>query len=64
MKKIEELVVKWMNFREDDFDDEDDLLQNMVKIQRRKKELKVLNKEWHAVWMLKKVQKRIGMEHF
>ena len=63
LEKIEELVSKLMSFRYDDFDDEDDLLQVMVEIQRRKI-LKVLDKEWHMVWMLRKVQKRRGMEHF
>ena len=36
----------------------------MIEIQKRKEELKVVEKEWHAVWMLKKVQKRRGMKHF
>ena len=36
LEKIEELVGKWMNFRENDFDDEDDLLQAMTEMQRRK----------------------------
>ena len=26
--------------------------------------MKVLDKEWNGVWMLKKVEKRRGMEHF
>ena len=30
-------------------DDKDDLLQLMVDIQRRKEDLKVLEKEWHMV---------------
>ena len=29
-----------------------------------KEELKVVYKEWFSVWMLKKVQKRRGMDHF
>ena len=60
----EELISKCMSFRDDDFDDKDDLLQVMVEIERRKEELKVLDKEWHMVWMLRKVQKTRGMEHF
>ena len=36
----------------------------MEEIQMRKEELKVVDKEWVSVWMLKKVQKRRGMEHF
>ena len=36
----------------------------MVKFRRRKEELSIGEEEWHGVWMLKKVQKRRGMEHF
>ena len=36
----------------------------MIGFQRKKEELTVNDKEWHSVWMLKKVQKRKGMEHF
>ena len=54
----------YIRFREDDYEDEDDLLQVMLKFQRRKEELEVGCKEWHTVWMLMKVQKRKGMEHF
>ena len=53
-----------MMFWEDDYDDEDVLLQTMIELQRRKEDLKVVEKEWHAVWMLNKVQKRRRMEHF
>ena len=53
-----------MKFRDDDYDDENDLLQAMIELQRRNEELKVVEKEGHTVWMLKKVQKRRGMEHF
>ena len=31
---------------------------------RRKEELIIGEEEWHGVWMLKKVQKRRGMELF
>ena len=54
----------YIKFRDDDFDNKDDLLQAMVEFQRRKKELSINEKEWQSVWMLKKVQKRRGMEHF
>ena len=53
-----------MKFREYDFDNEGDLLQTIIEFQRRKEELNVFEKEWHCVWMLLKVQKRKGMEHF
>ena len=45
LEKLEELVFEWINFREDNYDDEDDLLQAMIEFQRRKEELKVVDKE-------------------
>ena len=54
----------YIKFREDDYEDEDDLLQVMLEFQRRKEELRIGEKEWHAVWMLMKVQKRKEMEDF
>ena len=55
---MEELVPEWIKFREDDYDDEDDLLQAMIEFQTRKGELNVVDKEWHSVCILKKVQKK------
>ena len=52
LEKLEELLTGYVKFREDDYDDEDDLLQVMLEFQRRKEELKIGDKEWHAVWML------------
>lgn len=40
------------------------LLQAIMEILRRKEELKVIDREWYTFWMLRKVQKRRGMEHF
>ena len=39
------LVSDWMKFRDDYFDDEDDLIQAMAEIQMRKAKLKVIDKE-------------------
>ena len=64
IREMKELVLDYIKFREDDYEDEADLLQVMLEFQRWKEELKVEEKEWHAVWMLMKVQKIKGMEHF
>ena len=64
LEKLEELISEWMKFWKDDYDDEDGLLQAMIEHQRRKEKMKIVEKEWHAVWLLKKVQKRRGIEHF
>ena len=49
MEKLEELVTDYVKFREDDYENEDDLLQVMLEFQRRKEELKIGEKAWHAV---------------
>ena len=63
LETLEELVTDYIKFREDDYEDDDDLLQVMLEFQRRKEELRIAEKEWCAVWMLMKVEKRKGMEH-
>ena len=46
---------EYIRFGEDDFEDEDDLLQVMIDFQRRKEELSVNEKERHCFWVLNKV---------
>ena len=45
LKLLEELVSEYIRFGEDDFEDEDDLLQAMIEFQRGKEELSVNEKE-------------------
>ena len=45
LERLEESVTYHIKFREDDYKDEDDLLQVMLEFQRRKEELKVEEKE-------------------
>ena len=54
MEKIEELVLDYIKFNKNNYDDEGDFLHAMEEIERRKEHLKIVEKEWHAVWMLKK----------
>ena len=48
----------YIKFNENNYDDEGDILNVMEEMERRKGDLKVMEKEWHAVWMLKRAQKR------
>ena len=64
LEKLEELVLELMKFIEENYEDEGDFIHAMKEFQRRKEELKVVEKEWHTVWMLKKAQKRRGMNDF
>ena len=64
LEKIEELVLDLIGFRDDDYEDEGDFLHYMEELQRRKEDIKVTDREWNTVWMLKKAQKRKGMNDF
>ena len=47
--------------RKDQFEEVEVYLLAMEEINQRREELKVLDKEWHAVCMLIKIQKRKGI---
>ena len=52
LEKFEECVQNWIEFREDQFEEEDKLLLAMEEINQRREELKVSEKEWFSAWML------------
>ena len=58
------MVLDYIKFNENDYDDEGDFLHTMEEMERRKEDLKIVEKEWYAFWMLKKAQKRRGMNEF
>ena len=64
MEKVEELVQNLIEFREDQFEDEDKLLLAMEEINQRREKLKVSQKEWFFIWIIGKVKKRKQMEAF
>ena len=49
LEKLGELVTDYIKSRKDDYKDEGDLLQVILEFQRRKEELMIGEKEWHAV---------------
>ena len=62
MQNVEECVQNWLEFKEDQFEDKDELLFAMEEIHQRRKELKITENEWFSVWMLGRVKKRKRME--
>ena len=62
MENVEECVQNWLEFKEDQLEDKDELLFAMEEIDRRRKELKITENEWFSVWMLRRVKKRKRME--
>ena len=64
LEKIEECVQNWLDFKESDFETEDELLFAMEEVGNRKNELKMSDAEWFSIWMLETVKKRKTVEMF
>ena len=58
------MCINWLEFKEDQYEEEDELLFTMEEIEQRRKELKITENEWFSVWMLGRVKKRKRMETF
>ena len=50
MEEIEELVMEWMNFKPNDYEDEDEYLLAMERLQTKKETYKVKEKEWFLIY--------------
>ena len=57
-EKMVEVVEDWMKFRDDQFEDDGELLLGIKEINQRRKELPMTDNEWVAVCIVKK-RKRI-----
>ena len=51
-------------FREDQYEDDDELMLTMKELRQRRVELKMTFDEFHSVWMLQKLKKRKRIENF
>ena len=49
IEKVEECVQDWIEFKEDQFENEDELLLAMEEIELRRKELEMTQNEWFSV---------------
>ena len=63
-EKVEECVEDWLKFKEDQFEDDGELILAMKEIHQRQKELKILQDEWFSIWMLGKIKKRKRRNNF
>ena len=62
--EVEEAVKEIMKFREDYYEEDDDLIMAMRELNQRRKDLKITFKEFISVWMLGKIKRRKKMESF
>ena len=63
-EKVEEVIEDLFKFREDQYEDDDELMLAMKELRQRRVELKMTFDKFHSVWMLQKLKKRKRMENF
>ena len=63
-EEVEEAIEDLFKFREDQYEDDDELMLAMKELRQRSVELKITFDEFHSVWMLQKLKKRKRMENF
>ena len=63
-EKVEEAIEDLFKFREDQFEDDDELMLAMSELRKRRVDLEITFDEFHTVWMLQKLKKRRKMENF
>ena len=63
-EKVEEVIENLFRFRENQYEDDDELMLAMSELRQRRVELEVTFDEFHTVWMLQKLKKRRKMENF
>ena len=63
-EKVEEAIEDLLKFREDQVEDDDDLILGMKELNQRRVELKMTYDEFHSVGILGKIKKQRKMESF
>ena len=63
-EKVKECVDDLLKLREDQYEDDDELILAMKKLNQKRQELKMNQEEWYAVWMLGKMRKRRKIDSY
>ena len=63
-EKVEDAIEDLFKFREDNYEDDDELMLAMKELRQRRVDLKMTFDEFHSIWMLQKLKKRKRMENF
>ena len=63
-EKVEEAIEDLFKFREDQYENDDELMLAMSELRQRRVELEIAFDEFHTVWMLQKLKKRRKMENY
>ena len=54
----------WTKFRDDQYDDDGELLLGMKELNQRRRDLKMTEDEWVTIWMLGVIKKRKRLDKF
>ena len=57
-EKVEEAIEDLFKFREDQFEDDDELMLAMSELRKRRVDLEITFDEIHTVWMLQKIEEK------
>jgi len=63
-ENVEEAIEDLFKFREDYYEDDDELMLAMSELRQRRVELEMTLNEFHTVWMLQKLKKKRKRENF
>ena len=64
IEELKELITDWMNFKANEYEDEDEYQLAIERLIARKEEKKVKDKEWNSIWMMVETKKRKGIEKY
>ena len=63
-EKIQEIMEDWLNFKDDQFEDNGKLLLGIKELRQRQRDMNVTEDKWDAVWMLTVVKKQKRIDRF
>ena len=63
-EKIEDFMADWTKFRDNQYDDDGELLLGMKELNQRRRDLNVTEDECFTIWMLGVVKKRKRLDKF
>ena len=64
VEKIEDFMEDWSKFRDDQYEDDGELLLGMRELNQRRRELRMTEDEWVVVWMLSIIKKQKRLDKF
>ena len=64
VEMVEDFMGNWSKFKDDHYEDDAELLLGMKELNQRRKELKMTEDEWVAVWILSIIKKKKILDKF